>query len=83
MVGYCVIHRKYNNRWWVLQGAESSSLLDLVCDPICQPSNEDEDEMKMDSCYWTDPKVFRLNTHLTYTSQHAIELCSDPQAQSY
>ena len=38
-----------------MQGAELSSLPDLVCDPIFQPSNEDEDEMKMDSCYWTDP----------------------------
>ena len=39
----------------VVQGAESLSLLNLVCDPICQPSNEDENEMKIDSCYWTDP----------------------------
>ena len=27
----------------VVQGAESLSLANLVCDPICQPSNEDED----------------------------------------
>jgi hypothetical protein len=27
-----------------------------VCDSICQPSNEDENEMKIDSRYRTDPK---------------------------
>ena len=26
----------------VVQGAESLSLPDFACDPICQPSNEDE-----------------------------------------
>ena len=29
---------------------QSLSLPDLVGDSICQPSNEDEDEMKMKSC---------------------------------
>ena len=40
-----------------MQGAEPLFLPDLVCDQICQPSNEDEDEMKIDSCYRTDPYV--------------------------
>ena len=57
-VGYCVIHRKYNNRRWVAQGVEPSFLPNLVCDQICQPSNEDEDEMKIDSRYRTDPNWF-------------------------
>ena len=51
-VGYCVIHRKYKNRRWV---AEPSFLPNLVWDQICQPSNEDEDEMKINSHYRTDP----------------------------
>ena len=55
-VGYCVIHKNYNNRRWVVQGAKPF-LPELVCDQICQPSNEDEDEMKIDSRYRTDPKV--------------------------
>ena len=40
-----------------MQGAEFLFLSDLVSDPICQPSNEDEDEMKMDPCYWKDPNI--------------------------
>ena len=54
-VGYWVIHRKYNNRRWVVQGAKPLFSPDLVCDQICQPSNEDEDELKIDSHYQTDP----------------------------
>ena len=38
-----------------MQGAEPLFLPDLVCDQICQPSNEDEDEMKINSRYRTDP----------------------------
>ena len=40
-----------------MQGAEPSFLPDLVFVLICQPSNEDEDEMKINSCYWTDPNI--------------------------
>ena len=29
----------------------------LVCDLICKPSNEDENEMKINSHYWTDPNI--------------------------
>ena len=54
-VGYWVIHRKYNNRRWVVQGAKPLFSPDVVCDQICQPSNEDEDEMKINSHYQTDP----------------------------
>ena len=46
-VAHCVILRKSINGRWVVQGAEPSFLPDLVCDQICQPSNEDEDEMKI------------------------------------
>ena len=53
-VGYCVMHRKYNNGRWVVQGAEPMFLPNLVCDQICQPSNEDEDEMKQ-----TDPTMMK------------------------
>ena len=61
-VGYCVIHRKYKNGRWVVQGAEPLFLPHLVCDQICQPSNEDEDEMKIDSHYQTDP--YSSQTHI-------------------
>ena len=61
-VGYCVIHRKYKNGRWVVQGAEPLFLPYLVCDQICQPSNEDEDEMKIDSHYQTDP--YSSQTHI-------------------
>ena len=40
-----------------MQGAEPSFLPNLVCDQICQPLNEDEDEMKIDSRYRTDPEL--------------------------
>ena len=39
-----------------------SFLPNLVCDQICQPSNEDEDEMKIDSRYWTDPNYWHKLT---------------------
>jgi putative protein kinase ArgK-like GTPase of G3E family len=31
-----------------------------VCDLICQPLNEDEDEMKIDSHYQTDPEELKM-----------------------
>ena len=40
-----------------MQGAEPLFLPNLVCDQICQPSNEDEDEMKINSHYQIDPKL--------------------------
>ena len=35
----------------------------LVCDQICQPSNEDEDEMKIDSRYRTDPNSSAMTAY--------------------
>ena len=53
------MHKKYNNGRWVGQRAELSSLLDLVCDSICQTSNEDESEMKiLMASPPTSPRVF-------------------------
>ena len=40
-----------------MQGAQSLSLHSLVCDLNYQPLNEDENEMKIDSHYWTDPNL--------------------------
>ena len=40
-----------------MQGAELSFLPDLVCDSICQPLNEDENEMEINSHYQTDPNA--------------------------
>ena len=57
-----------------MQGAEPLFLPDFVCDQICQPSNEDEDEMKINSRYWTDPWTFHMvvlaRVHMPDTQPH-------------
>ena len=50
------------------------SLPDLVCDSICQPSNEDENEMKINSHYQTDPYLFLNQFSLSNLQDSTIKI---------